>query len=484
MSFLSVVDPFLSSSTGANRAHTMSPLPTLAGSLLRTPARLAGSGPQLLAPSTAAVELTMKSLAAPDRGDKTLVPAETLPLKALDSLVDAIWVVDPNGSVVYRNAAALLLEPMTWMHGGRTGSLREVVLNELNLERLRVNGSLEIEFQLGNLATNPDQWRNVGMQMHELATLNGKAMGMVFHARDVSLEWGREQQLQDRHIELEQAYQQLKQAQAQLLQSEKMASIGQLAAGVAHEINNPIGYVHSNLGTLQTYTKGLLSLLDAHERLCQALPEELRPLLAPIREAKARIDYGFLQSDLPQLLEESREGIERVKKIVMDLRDFSHAGELESDDWVVADLHRGLDSTLNIVWNELKYKTEVHKQYGEIPAVECMPSQLNQVFLNLLVNAGQAIEKKGDITITTTLEKGEVCVSISDTGMGIPAQQLGQIFDPFFTTKPVGKGTGLGLALSYSIMQKHRGRIEVESTVGVGTTFRVYLPVQRPVVTE
>jgi len=483
MSMLSVVDPFLSDSVGASRGCA-APLPTLAGSLLRSAPRLAGSGPQLLAPSDLPVEVAMKLVATSDRSGKVPSAAESLPLKALDSLVDAIWVLDPSGSVVYRNAAALLLEPMTWMHAGLTGSLQQVVFSPQNLQRLRAHGSLQAEYQLGSLTTDPDQWRNLGMEMQLLTTVAGTALGMAFHARDVSLEWGREQQLQDRHIELEQAYQQLKQAQAQLLQSEKMASIGQLAAGVAHEINNPIGYVHSNLGTLQTYTKGLLSLLDAHEHLCQALPEEWRPMLAPIREAKARIDFGFMRSDLPQLLEESREGIERVKKIVMDLRDFSHAGELESDDWVVADLHRGLDSTLNIVWNELKYKTEVHKHYGEIPSVECMPSQLNQVFLNLLVNAGQAIEKKGEINITTALVKDEVCISISDSGMGIPAPQLGQIFDPFFTTKPVGKGTGLGLALSYSIVQKHQGRIEVESSVGVGTTFHIYLPVQRPTAPE
>ena len=175
----------------------------------------------------------------------------------------------------------------------------------------------------------------------------------------------------------------------------------------------------------------------------------------------------------------SCEGIERVKKIVLDLRDFSHGGQTENDEWMVADVHRGLESTLNIVWNELKYKAEVRKNFGPIPPIECMPSQLNQVFLNLLVNAGQAIAEHGVITIATSRGDEEICVSISDNGHGIPAAQLARIFDPFFTTKPVGKGTGLGLALSYGIVQKHNGRIEVDSEVGKGTAFRVFLPLRR-----
>jgi signal transduction histidine kinase len=145
----------------------------------------------------------------------------------------------------------------------------------------------------------------------------------------------------------------------------------------------------------------------------------------------------------------------------------------------MADVHRGLQSTINIVWNELKYKAEVKQDFGDLPPVECMPSQLNQVFLNLLVNAGQAIADKGVITITTRCSDGEVCISVADTGSGIPAANMARIFDPFFTTKVVGKGTGLGLALSYGIIQKHNGRIEVESVVGAGSTFRVHLPIRR-----
>ncbi len=279
---------------------------------------------------------------------------------------------------------------------------------------------------------------------------------------------------QRRVEELKRANRNLEEAHTQLLQSEKMASIGQLAAGVAHEINNPIGYVYSNLGSLERYLADLLAVLDAYENAEAALPES--DALAEVGRLKSKLDLSFLRKDLPALMGESKEGITRVRKIVHDLKDFSHVDD--SDEWQCADLHRGLDSTLNIVWSELKYKAEVRKEYGRIPEVECLPSQINQVFMNLLVNAAHAIEGRGVITIRTGREGDQVFVEIADTGKGIPAENIHRIFDPFFTTKPVGKGTGLGLALSYGIVQKHKGSIEVASEVGRGTVFRVRLPLE------
>ncbi|MDA8094440.1 MAG: ATP-binding protein [Betaproteobacteria bacterium] len=278
-----------------------------------------------------------------------------------------------------------------------------------------------------------------------------------------------------RLAELQQANHKLAAAQSQLLQSEKLASIGQLAAGVAHEINNPIGYVYSNLGTLERYVGDLFSVMDAYG----ALEEEIRcesPALTDLRALKGRVDLPFLREDLAALLCESKEGITRVKKIVQDLKDFSHADA--EDEWQWADLHKGLDSTLNIVWNELKYKAEVVKAYGDLPDVECLPSQLNQVFMNLLVNAAHAIEERGTIAVKTGVDGAQVWVEVADTGKGIAPEYMNRIFDPFFTTKPVGKGTGLGLAVSYSIVQKHHGRIDVDSHLGRGSAFRVWLPVR------
>ncbi len=267
----------------------------------------------------------------------------------------------------------------------------------------------------------------------------------------------------------------LHETQSQLLQAAKMASIGQLAAGVAHEINNPIGYVHSNLGTLEKYLRDVFSVLAAYESAEASLPPEA---LHELRALKQKADLEFLREDIGSLMIESKEGITRVQRIVHDLKDFSHVGA--EDNWQWADLHHGIDSTLNIVNNELKYKAQVVKDYGELPEIECLPSQLNQVFLNLLVNAGHSIEECGTITIRSGMtDENEVWIEITDTGTGIAPEHLDRIFDPFFTTKPVGKGTGLGLSLSYGIVQKHDGQIEVESTVGKGTTFRLRLPVRR-----
>ena len=268
----------------------------------------------------------------------------------------------------------------------------------------------------------------------------------------------------------------LEEAHNQLLQSEKLASIGQLAAGVAHEINNPIGFVNSNLGTLKNYVGDLLQII--------ALYESGRPLLAADPALYSRIeaacglaDLDFLRSDIETLIAESIEGTARVRRIVQDLRDFSRVDSLE---WQWADLHDGLESTLNVVMSEIRYKADVVRQFGTLPKVECMPAQLNQVFMNMLVNATQSIAEHGTITLRSGCSGDQVWISIADTGKGIPPELMTRIFDPFFTTKPVGKGTGLGLSVSYGIIEKHGGRIEVESVLGQGTTFTIRLPVQRP----
>lgn len=264
----------------------------------------------------------------------------------------------------------------------------------------------------------------------------------------------------------DQLIQELEQANTQLLQSEKLAAIGQLAAGVAHEINNPIGYVFSNLKSLGDYVQDLLQIADAADEVNSL--EELRAL-------KARLDYEFLRKDIGALLNESAEGITRIKGIITALKDFSH---IDDEDFRSADLHDSLESTLNLVNNELKYKAEVIKSYDpELPEIECLPSQIKQVMLNLLTNAVQAIERKGRITLRTGRQSGEVWFEVEDDGQGIAPEHHKRLFDPFFTTKPVGEGTGLGLALSHSIVQKHGGRIEVDSVPSSGSRFRVWLPI-------
>jgi two-component system NtrC family sensor kinase len=262
----------------------------------------------------------------------------------------------------------------------------------------------------------------------------------------------------------------LEEAQNQLLQSERMASIGQLAAGVAHEINNPVGFVNSNLGSLQRYVTDMLRLLSVYEKAEGALPGAA---MQEISQVKADIDVAFLREDVANLLVESLDGLKRVTRIVQDLKDFSHVDESERQ-W--ADLEAGLESTLRVVWNELKYKAEVIKEFAGIPPVECFAFQLNQVFMNLLINASHAIEGRGTIAIRTGHDDACVWVEVQDSGRGIKQEHLSRIFEPFFTTKPVGQGTGLGLSLAYGIVKKHDGHIEVKSELGQGTVFRVILP--------
>ncbi|HET6719692.1 MAG TPA: ATP-binding protein, partial [Rhodocyclaceae bacterium] len=301
--------------------------------------------------------------------------------------------------------------------------------------------------------------------------------GAVVTFQDITQRQQAQAALRQNLAELQALNRRLEEAQNQLLQSEKMASIGQLAAGVAHEINNPVGFVNSNLGTLKKYCEQMLQLLAAYRAGEDRITDQtLRARIAELRQA---LDLDYLQDDLPALINESEEGLLRVRKIVQDLKDFSHVNESE---WTFADLNAGLDSTLNVVWNEVKYKARVVKQYGPIAPVECLASQLNQVFMNLIVNAVQALDPErgmGTLTLATGQQGDEVWVEVADDGKGMSEAVRRRIFEPFFTTKPVGQGTGLGLSLAFSIVQKHQGRIEVDSTPGQGTRFRVWVPVRR-----
>ncbi|WP_197328992.1 ATP-binding protein [Ralstonia syzygii] len=278
------------------------------------------------------------------------------------------------------------------------------------------------------------------------------------------------QALREEKARQEALIRELAQAHSQLLQSEKMASIGQLAAGVAHEINNPIGFVNANVGTLQRYVNDLLHAIAAFESRESGLPPDARAALGALKQ---EIDLPYLREDIPTLFSETLDGLRRVKDVVQSLKDFSHVDGVEKQR---ANLEHQLDSTVKIVWNELKYKVELIREYGTVPEIECMPSQLAQVFMNLLVNAAQSIEQHGRITLRTGHDKDAIWVEIEDTGSGIDPRHLGRIFDPFFTTKPVGVGTGLGLSISYGIVKKHGGRIEVVSEPGNGSRFKVVLP--------
>jgi PAS domain S-box-containing protein len=276
----------------------------------------------------------------------------------------------------------------------------------------------------------------------------------------------------------------IRQLERQVLQSEKLASLGQLAAGVAHEINNPMGFIHANLAQMAEYARDLRRAWNRVEELQKAIGgarrEEIEATAERLAATADEVDVGFLLSDLAKAIRESQEGSERIRHIVADLRDFSHQ---DTGERVPADVNQCLESTANIVWPMMKHLVVLEKEYQELPAVSCYPMQLKQVFMNLLVNAFQSIEERsgsggagGRVRLRTRRAAGGVEVQVEDDGLGIPIEHQGRLFDPFFTTKKVGMGTGLGLSTCYSIVRRHGGSIRVESAPGRGALFRVWLP--------
>lgn len=267
----------------------------------------------------------------------------------------------------------------------------------------------------------------------------------------------------------------LQQMQGQIIQQEKMASIGQLAAGVAHEINNPMGFITSNLTSLGKYADRLDEYIAA---LLQSIGSCAgHPDTGDIDRLRQKLKVDYIISDVRELVNESLDGANRVRRIVQDLKSFSRVDQAEC---CRTNLNELLETTINIAWNELKYIATLERDLGEIPDIVCYPQQLNQVFINLLVNAAQALEKQGNIVVRSWSDNGDVRVSIKDSGKGMTEEVQRRVFEPFFTTKEAGKGTGLGLSISADIIRKHGGEITVESEVGVGTTFIVRLPVSSP----
>lgn len=285
-------------------------------------------------------------------------------------------------------------------------------------------------------------------------------------------------QLESTYDQLKNAMSELQSTNMQLVQSEKMASIGQLAAGVAHEINNPVGFISNNMEILEQYSADYAKVMRMVEGLKAAIDEgnldKAKATVTEMKKFEEEINLDFVISDIGTLLQHNHRGLERIRKIVMDLRTFAR------EDTGVMDLvkvEEVIDSILSIVHNELKYKAELIKNYGDTPQIKCASQKLGQVFINLLINAIHSIKEHGTITVKTYLQGDYVGVEITDTGSGIEEKNLKKIFDPFFTTKPIGQGTGLGLSISYEIIKKHGGEIKVKSEIGQGTTFTILLPV-------
>lgn len=292
-----------------------------------------------------------------------------------------------------------------------------------------------------------------------------------------------EDQVRERTGELRTALLDLQASQAQLVQSEKMASLGQMVAGVAHEINTPLGYVRSNNEIVRTSLADLRQLVSAQSAALDCIgsdsasDEEVATSMATAQALRESLSADELTADLDNLLGDAEHGLQQMAELVSSLKDFSRVDRSRNDLFNIND---GLESALKIGQNQLKHKVEVVKRFGELPDIECSPSQLNQVFLNLITNAAQAIEDEGRIYLHTQAEGDGVAIRILDTGSGMTDEVRARIFEPFFTTKPVGKGTGLGLSIVYRIIEDHHGRIDVRSKPGKGTEFIIHLPRRQP----
>lgn len=401
-----------------------------------------------------------------------LKKSNTILQEAIEHCPTAVCIVDEKLNTKFQNQAYMHLldeaahNPIASYVRERLNNSRSGKITPTKAHQLQLPGNEDANTLKLKRKDETELWLTTSLSpIHKEC---GDFKCYLFLATDISYQKRIEKSLKEKTEELQVRVQEQELLHQQLLQQEKMASIGQLAAGVAHEINNPVAYVSSNLNALGVYTNDLLSVIKQYEA---CLTNDAND--QDIKGIRNQIDLDFLIEDTYNLLSDTKEGLGRVKKIVEDLRSFSHAGV---EEWELSDIHTGLESTINLASNEIKYTATLEREYGDLPKIECISSQLNQVFLNLLVNASHAIGASGIITIRTGASIDKVWIEIEDNGCGIRPDDINKLFDPFFTTKPVGKGTGLGLSLSYGIIQKHGGDIEVESEYGKGTKFRITLP--------
>ncbi len=348
--------------------------------------------------------------------------------------------------------------------GGITVPLKTLIRSASTIAQGNFNQRVPIRSsdEVGILASTFNEMaRALSVRETQLQELTRNLESMV---RDRTLE------LENSHEALKRAYLDLQSAQEQLVQTEKMASLGQLVSGIAHEIKNPLNFIYGNTGFLADYTRKLQSLVESFEKFSSISQEDH----AEIQRQKEAIHYSFIKDDLKILIDNFTEGARRINTIVTDLRTFSR---MDTDTISEVDLHASLEMSLNLLRNQYKNRIDIHKEYGDIPKIQGYSGKLNQVFMNLLSNAFHAVQGRGDVWIRTRSNDGAVEIEIEDNGVGIPKENLKRIFEPFFTTKPIGQGTGLGLSISYGIIEQHQGKIHVTSVPQRGSTFTVRLPV-------
>jgi len=415
----------------------------------------------------AALEQIERARAARRRGaaERRIRDLERYTENLIRNMNSALLVVDAEGRITYCNApaGAILGEDArslrgrgVWRWFGGDGNAATILSRTLSRGISTKGAEAVLTREDGSVIP-------IGISCAPFVDADGARIGAIAIFQDLS---------------------EVKQLQSQVLQTEKMASIGQLAAGVAHEINNPMGFVHANLFQMAEYLADIRAVWERVGELLQAVEtgdlDPIRQAADALADRAREVDLAYVISDFGKAIRESQEGSERVRHIVQDLREFSHQ---ETGERVLADVNQCLDSTATIVWPMMKQIVRLEKDYEEVEPVACYPMQVKQVFMNLLVNAYQSIEsavgesgETGTIWLRTRQRPDGVAVEVTDTGVGIPEANLDRIFDPFFTTKKVGSGTGLGLSTSFGIVQRHGGELRVESKLGVGTTFSVFLP--------
>ncbi|HSR70637.1 MAG TPA: ATP-binding protein [Acidobacteriota bacterium] len=343
-----------------------------------------------------------------------------------------------------------------------------VPLRELRIGAARISGG---DFSERVSAKGADEIAELASTFNEMAaSLEERSRALLELNRNLEEKvQERTRELEERNTEVKKAYRELQETQVQLIQSEKMASLGQLVAGIAHEIKNPLNFIYGNTDFLKQYVGDLKRLIGQLEEI---LPDS-EEAQTRVDALKDQINYQFLSEDLDTLIANFEEGAKRIHAIIGDLRTFSR---LDTDQLRSVDIREPIDLALNLLRNQYRDRIRIHKEFADLPLVECDPGKISQVVMNLLVNACHAIPEQGDIWVRTARRDGSALIEIEDNGKGIDQEHLNKVFEPFFTTKPVGKGTGLGLSISYGIIQQHKGKIEVESRPGKGTRFRVELP--------
>lgn len=369
--------------------------------------------------------------------------------------IEYLWQVDPNIQIIICTAYSDYSWQETFARLGNSDNLLVLKKPFDNIEVLQMANALVYKW-------NSDMQARMKLADMELRVLS------------------RTQKIAEQNRQLENHITELTQTRAQLIQSEKLASIGQLAAGIAHEINNPLGFIHSNLDVLSGYIEGIGQIMDANQALIAGIEQnnqssKVKQEIAALQVLHQQLDMEYILNDMPDLISEALNGTARVKEIVADLKDYSHMRQQAME---FEDINHLIEQAINISNNETKYRVSIIKNFQQIPKVECWRGKLTQVILNLLLNASQAVGKNGQVIISTDVDQQQVCISMEDNGCGISEEHLSKIFDPFYTTKEIGKGTGLGLHICHSIISSHGGTISVDSQVDKGTRFDIRLPIE------